>query len=90
MSKPIEPGCLALVIAGQPHNVGMTVQVLRSSKGWMGSDWVVAKADGSNITGNSYFGLPTSQAEAYAMTSQLLRIDGDERVSTEQREEASA
>lgn len=73
--KPIEPGCMCLVIDGQSQNVGLTVVVKERYTGPLHHEWVVKKLDDSQFSGKGIFSAEVSTTEAVAMSRQLLRID---------------
>lgn len=89
MSKPIEPGCLARVILAPlcPDLVGQEVMVI---------EWVEPRGNFTEIGGkpcwlNWDFGCWHAEepggGSGLFMPMQLVRVDGDDHVTTEERED---
>lgn len=82
MSKPLEPGCLAIVISGP--QTGEQCEVIC----WVdhGDDFDTCGGGYINKTGVSGWAVEFGDGCGVYLPGHLLRIDGDEHVTAEERE----
>ncbi|WP_069383987.1 hypothetical protein [Halomonas caseinilytica] len=84
MSKPIEPGCLVLILrARDPRFIGKCGTVIGQEHGYFQS------RDGVMVDGRGWWDVEVPGVDVLVCrpASSLLRIDGDDHVTTEERED---